>query len=393
MIPYGRQSITQEDIDAVVSVMQSPLLAQGPEIGRFEGAVASYVGCLEAVAVNSATSALHISCLALDLGPGDVLWTSPISFVASANCARLCSAGVDFVDIDSKTLCMSEEALAEKLQRQKAQGLPPPKVVMPVHFSGQSCNMKAIWELSQQFGFHIIEDAAHGLGGSYTAPGAQTSPIGRSDFSDICAFSFHPVKSITTAEGGMACTSDKALAERLRRIRTHGITRNTAEMTKPTEGFWYYQMLELGLNYRLSDMHAALGRSQLKRLDAFIERRRAIAKQYDTAFENLPEDFSTQFVPSYTESARHLYVIRVPATERSAMLNELRAEGVGAHVHYIPIHLQPYYQALGFKEGQFPEAERYYSEALSLPIFPDLSDTDLSFVIDQVLAAIQRHTG
>ena len=392
MIPYGKQSITQEDIDAVVSVMQSPLIAQGPEVELFEGAVASYVGCSDAIAVNSATSALHISCLALDLGPGDVLWTSPISFVASANCARLCGADVDFVDIDSKTLCMSEEALAEKLRHHKALGLPLPKVVMPVHFSGQSCNMNAIWELGQQFGFRIIEDAAHGLGGGYTAPGAQATPIGRSGFSDICAFSFHPVKSITTAEGGMACTSNKALAERLRRIRIHGITRNTAEMTKPTEGLWYYQMLELGLNYRLSDIHAALGRSQLKRLDAFIERRRAIARQYDATFKTLPVGFSTQFVPSYTKSARHLYVIRVPATERSAMLNELRDEGVGAHVHYIPIHLQPYYRALGFKEGQFPEAERYYSEALSLPIFPDLSDADLSFVIDRVLAAIQRHT-
>lgn len=392
MIPYGKQSITQEDIDAVVSVMQSPLIAQGPEVELFEGAVASHVGCSDAIAVNSATSALHIACLALDLGPGDILWTSPISFVASANCARLCGADVDFVDIDSKTLCMSEEALAEKLRHHKALGLPLPKVVMPVHFSGQSCNMKAIWELGQQFGFRIIEDAAHGLGGSYIAPGAQATPIGRSDFSDICAFSFHPVKSITTAEGGMACTSNKALAERLRRIRIHGITRNTAEMTKPTEGLWYYQMLELGLNYRLSDIHAALGRSQLKRLDVFIERRRAIAKQYDAAFKTLPVGFSTQFVPSYTESARHLYVLRVPATVRSAMLNELRAEGVGVHVHYIPIHLQPYYQALGFKEGQFPEAERYYSEALSLPIFPDLSDADLSFVIDRVLAAIQKHT-
>jgi UDP-4-amino-4,6-dideoxy-N-acetyl-beta-L-altrosamine transaminase len=391
VIPYGKQSITQEDIDAVVSVMQSPLIAQGPEVELFEGAVASYVGCSDAIAVNSATSALHISCLALDLGPGDVLWTSPISFVASANCARLCGADVDFVDIDSKTLCMSEEALAEKLQRHKTQGLPLPKIVMPVHFSGQSCNMKAIWELSQQYGFRIIEDAAHGLGGSYTAPGSQATPVGRSDFSDICAFSFHPVKSITTAEGGMACTNSKLLADRLRRIRIHGITRNAAEMTKPTEGLWYYQMLELGLNYRLSDIHAALGRSQLKRLGSFIARRRAIAKQYDKAFEHLPQGFATQCVPSHTESARHLYVLRVPAAERSAMLNELRDEGIGVHVHYIPIHLQPYYQALGFKEGQFPEAERYYSEALSLPIFPDLSDADLSFVIDRVLAAVQRH--
>ena len=375
----------------MVSVLRSPLIAQGPEVEIFERAVAAYVGCSDAIAVNSATSALHISCLALGLGPGDVLWTSPISFVASANCARLCGADVDFVDIDSQTLCMSEEALAEKLHRHKEHGLPLPKVVVPVHFAGQSCNMKAIWELGQQFGFRIIEDAAHGLGGSYTAPSAEVTPIGRSDFSDICAFSFHPVKSITTAEGGMACTNNGALAERLRRIRIHGITRDSAQMTKPTEGIWYYQMLELGLNYRLSDIHAALGRSQLKRLDAFINRRRAIAKQYDAAFEDLPGGFSTQRVPRYTESARHLYVLRVPATARSAMLNELRDEGVGAHVHYIPIHLQPYYQALGFKEEQFPEAERYYREALSLPIFPDLSDTDLSLVIDRVLAAIQRH--
>ncbi len=369
MIPYGRQSISEEDIAAVVSVMQSPFITQGPEVESFEQAVADHVGCSDAIAVNSATSGLHISCLALGLGPGDLLWTSPISFVASANCARLCGADVDFVDIDSKTLCMSEEALAEKLHHHKAHGLPMPKIVVPVHFAGQSCNMKAIWELGQQFGFRIIEDAAHGLGGSYTPPGKEATPIGRSDFSDICAFSFHPVKSITTAEGGMACTSNKALAERLRRLRTHGITRNTAEMTKPTEGLWYYQMLELGLNYRLSDIHAALGRSQLKRLDAFIERRRVIAKQYDAAFKNLPEGFSTQFVPSYAASARHLYVLRVPAAERSAMLNGLRDEGIGVHVHYIPIHLQPYYQALGFKEGQFPEAERYYSEALSLPYF------------------------
>jgi len=376
----------------VVSVLRSPLIAQGPEVEIFERAVAAYVGCSDAIAVNSATSALHISCLALDLGPGDVLWTSPISFVASANCARLCGADIDFVDIDSQTLCMSEEALAEKLHRHKEHGLPLPKVVVPVHFAGQSCNMKAIWELGQQFGFRIIEDAAHGLGGSYTATSTEVTPIGRSDFSDICAFSFHPVKSITTAEGGMACTNNKVIADRLRRIRISGITRNSSEMTKPTEGIWYYQMLELGLNYRLSDIHAALGRSQLKRLDAFIERRRAIAKQYDAAFEDLPGGFSTQQVPRYTESARHLYVLRVPAKERSAMLNELRDEGVGVHVHYIPIHLQHYYQALGFKEGQFPEAERYYSEALSLPIFPDLSDADLSFVIDRVLAAIQRHT-
>lgn len=390
MIPYGKQSITQEDIDAVVSVMRSPLIAQGPEVELFERALADHVGCSDAIAVNSATSALHISCLALDLGPGDILWTSPISFVASANCARLCGADVDFVDIDPKTYCMSEEALAEKLRHHKSHGLPLPKIVVPVHFSGQSCNMKAIWELGQQFGFRVIEDAAHGLGGSYTAPGKQATPIGRSDFSDICAFSFHPVKSITTAEGGMACTSKKALAERLRRIRIHGITRNTAEMTKPTEGLWYYQMLELGLNYRLSDIHAALGRSQLKRLNAFIERRQAIAKHYDMVFQDLPAGYSTQVVPNYTESARHLYVLGVPAAERAAMLNGLRDEGIGLHVHYIPIHLQPYYQALGFKEGQFPEAERYYSEALSLPIFPDLSDADLSYVSERIQAAIQR---
>lgn len=378
MIPYGRQDILQEDIDAVTDTLRSDFLTQGPQVPLFEAAVAGRVGAAYAVAVNSATSALHIACLALDLGPGDRLWTSPITFVASANCGLYCGATVDFVDIDARTFNMSAEHLAEKLLRAKASGTLP-KVIVPVHMCGQACDMEAIGALARKYGVRVIEDASHAIGGSY-----QGLSIGNCKHSDITVFSFHPVKIVTTAEGGVATTNDPNLAARMERLRSHGITRDPALMTHDPDGPWYYQQIELGLNYRMTEMQAALGRSQITRLNEYVAGRHEFARRYDANLRDLPLQTPWQHPDSY--SAFHLYVIRLHDPARHlAVFEGLRDKGVGVNLHYIPVHLQPFYQAMGFRSGDFPMAETYYSEAISLPLFPKMTEK----VQDAVFAALE----
>jgi UDP-4-amino-4,6-dideoxy-N-acetyl-beta-L-altrosamine transaminase len=380
MIPYGRQQISQDDIDAVVAVLRSDFLTQGPAVPAFEQALADYCGAANAVAVNSATSALHLACLALGVGPGDWVWTSPITFVASANCALYCGARVDFVDIDPRTYCLSPERLEEKLVQAEAAGRLPAAVVA-VHLCGQSCDMQRIHALSQRFGFAVVEDASHALGGRYL-----DAPIGAGHFSDITVFSFHPVKIATTAEGGAAITNDIGLAERMRRLRSHGITREPSEMTHASDGPWYYQQIELGFNYRLTELQAALGLSQLARVDAFVARRHEIARRYDTAFQDVA--VTTPWAHPDCRSALHLYVIRLQLgrlrRSHREVFEALRAASIGVNLHYIPVHLQPYYQRLGDVTGTFDEAERYYAEAISLPMFPSMTDAEQERVIDAV---------
>jgi len=394
MIPYGRQSISEEDIAAVVSVLRSDFLTQGPVVPRFEQAVAQKVGAAYAVAVNSATSALHIACMALDVGPGDTVWTSPNSFVASANCAIYCGAKVDFVDIDPATFCMSEEAFAQKLADHAQKGLALPKVVIPVHFGGQSCHMAAIAQLAKQYSFKVIEDASHAIGGHYRGMEDQPfEPIGNCRYSDICVFSFHPVKIITTGEGGMALTNDPELADRLQRHRSHGVTNHPSQMQpRPESEIWNYQQIKLGFNYRLTDIQAALGFSQLSRLEEFVEKRQSLASVYDNAFIAQRNEqglrVQSQQVPSYTKSSRHLYVVQVPANLQKPIYKKLYARGIQANLHYIPIHLQPFYQAKGFKRGDFPQAEQYFQQALSLPLFPTLTPDAQKYVIDTLSALV-----
>ena len=376
MIPYGRQSITDEDIAAVVEVLQSDFLTQGPAVPAFEAAVCARVGASFSVAVNSATSGLHIVCLALGVGPGDVVWTSPNSFVASANCALYCGAQVDFVDIDAKTLCMSEQALEDKLVDHARRGLPMPRVVIPVHFGGQSCHMAEIGRLAREYGFSVIEDASHAIGANF-----MDRPVGDCQFSAATVFSFHPVKIITTGEGGLVTTNCPDLFERMSRSRTHGITRNPESMHAAAPAPWYYEQLDLGLNYRMTDIQAALGCSQLRRLDAFVARRQALAARYEKAFKGV---IQTQEVPEYTSSARHLFPIRVPAERRRQTFDRLRDCGIGVNVHYIPIYLHPFYRKLGFKPGLCQAAEAFYSEAISLPMYADLSDGQQSKVIEKI---------
>lgn len=384
MIPYGRQDVTQDDIDAVVSVLTSDYLTQGPMVPRFERAVADYCGISHAVAMNSATSALHVACMALGLGPGDSLWTSPITFVASANCALYCGAGVDFVDIDPRTWNMSVGALEEKLQAAAERGNLP-KVVVPVHLGGEPCDMQAIHALSQRYGFRVVEDASHAIGGSYRG-----ERIGNCRYSDIAIFSFHPVKVITTAEGGMALSRDAGLARRMERLRSHGITRDRQEMTHAPDGPWYYQQIELGYNYRMTELHAALGLSQMQRLDAYVSRRHAIADRYDAMLARLP--VATPMRSPENRSGLHLYVIRLQrdrlARSHREVFELLRESGIGVNLHYIPVHLQPWYAQLGFKQGDYPEAERYYSEAISLPMFPTLSDSQQDRVVHVLAKAL-----
>ena len=381
MIPYGRQSITDEDIAAVVEVLQSDFLTQGPAVPAFEAAVCARVGASFSVAVNSATSGLHIVCLALGVGPGDVVWTSPNSFVASANCALYCGAQVDFVDIDAKTLCMSEQALEDKLVDHARRGLPMPRVVIPVHFGGQSCHMAEIGRLAREYGFSVIEDASHAIGANF-----MDRPVGDCQFSAATVFSFHPVKIITTGEGGLVTTNCPDLFERMSRSRTHGITRNPESMHAAAPAPWYYEQLDLGLNYRMTDIQAALGCSQLRRLDAFVARRQALAARYEKAFKGV---IQTQEVPEYTSSARHLFPIRVPAERRRQTFDRLRDCGIGVNVHYIPIYLHPFYRKLGFKPGLCPAAEAFYLEAISLPMYADLSDGQQSKVIE-IIKEIHR---
>jgi UDP-4-amino-4,6-dideoxy-N-acetyl-beta-L-altrosamine transaminase len=389
MIPYGHQDISEEDIEAVVEVLRSDYLTQGPAVPVFEQAICDYTEAKYGVAVNSGTSALHIACLALGLGKGDWLWTTPITFVASANCGLYCGAKVDFVDIDPITWNLSAEKLEEKLKEAEREGKLP-KVVVAVHLCGLSCDMEKISNLSKQYGFSIIEDASHALGGQY-----QEKNIGNGQYSDISTFSFHPIKNITTGEGGMAVTNNPELAEKMRRLRSHGITSDPALMTHSKDGLWYYQQIELGFNYRMSDLHAALGISQLKRLDEFIANRRSIAKRYDQALSGLslqlPSKSKTNSEDS--SSAYHLYIIRLQnsqgKSDRKILLEALRDKDVQAHVHYIPLHTQPYYQQFGFKEGDFPEAENYYSEAMTLPIYSAMSSIEQDTVVRELKAELQ----
>jgi len=384
MIPYGRQDISETDIQAVVDVLRSDFLTQGPAVPAFEKSIAQYCSVGHAVAVNSATSALHIACLALDVGKGDVVWTSPTTFVASANCALYCGADVDFVDIDPRTYNLCTERLAEKLVQAEKSGRLP-KVIIPVHLCGQPCDMAGIHALSQRYGFKIIEDASHAIGGKYKG-----EPIGNCRYSDITVFSFHPVKIITTGEGGMALTNDAQLAKRMQLLRSHGITREASEMTYAPDGPWYYQQIDLGFNYRMTDIQAALGLSQMQRLDEFVARRHAVAKRYDELLADLPLVTPWQHPDSY--SGLHLYVIRlklghIRKTHRE-VFEALRAAGIGVNLHYIPVYRQPYYSDLGFKAGLCPESEQYYAEAISLPMYPALSDAQQ----DQVVSALREAT-
>lgn len=379
MIPYGRQDIRDEDIEAVIDCLRSDWLTQGPLLPRFEEAVAAYCGARHAVAVNSGTAALHVACLALGLGPGDWLWTSPLTFVASANCALYCGARVDFVDIEPESGLMSVARLAEKLATAERSGSLP-KIVVPVHFAGASCDMAAIHELAQRYGFRILEDAAHALGGRYRG-----EAVGCCRYSDVTIFSFHPVKLITTGEGGMAVTNDAELARKMALLRSHGITREPAEMAETPEGPWYYQQVMLGFNYRLTDIQAALGLSQLGRLDEYVARRTALAERYAALLADLP--IALPVCPEWAVSAWHLYLIRVAPARRRELFETLRAAGIGAQVHYIPVHRHPYYQALGFRAGDFPNAEAFYAGALSLPLFPMLSEAEQ----DRIIAVLQEN--
>ena len=370
MIPYGRQDITQADIDAVIAVLKSDYLTQGPTVAQFEQSVVSCTGAKHAVAVSNATAALHIACLALELGPGDWLWTSPNTFVASANCALYCGAQVDFVDIDPKTYNLCPQQLEVKLiQAHKKNKLP--KVVVPVHFAGQACDMAAIHALGQKYGFKIIEDASHAIGARY-----KDEPVGNGRYSDITVFSFHPVKIITTGEGGMALTNNDQLATRLGLLRSHGVTRDPVLMTQPVHGPWHYQQVELGFNYRMTDIQAALGVSQMKRLEDYVVRRHQIAQRYNELLADSPLTLPWQDPSSI--SAYHLYVVRLQLhrIQRSQreVFEALRSKGIMVNLHYIPVHMQPFYQKMGFKNGDFPFAEQYYQEAISIPIYPAMTE-------------------
>lgn len=385
MIPYGQQEVTKADIDAVVSVLKSTYLTQGPMVPRFEEAVRRHCNVGYAVAVNSATSALHIACRALGLGSGDWLWTTPITFVASANCGLYCGAQIDFVDIDPVTYNLCPKLLEEKLKIAEREGRLP-KIVVPVHLSGQSCDMKAIHSLAQRYGFKIIEDASHAIGGKY-----RSEAIGSCRYSDITIFSFHPVKIITTAEGGMAVTNSAHLAERMGLLRSHGITRNPALMTKEMDGPWYYQQVDLGYNYRMTELQGALGVSQMDRLNHYVARRHELARRYDELLSDLPVVIPWQHPDTY--SGLHLYIIRlklenINKTHRQ-VFEALRAKEVIVNLHYIPVHTQPYYQKMGFEIGQFPEAERFYSEAITIPMYATLTEAQQDEVLRALRWAIQ----
>ncbi|NOU50792.1 UDP-4-amino-4,6-dideoxy-N-acetyl-beta-L-altrosamine transaminase [Pseudoalteromonas sp. JBTF-M23] len=383
MIPYGKQNITEQDISAVVDVLRSDWLTQGPKVPEFETVIANYCSAQYACATNSATSALHLACLALNVGKDDVVWTSPISFVASANCALYCGAQVDFVDIDIETGNMSVEKLATKLAQAK-QSNTLPKVIIPVHLAGQSCDMKAIFALAQQYQIKIIEDASHAIGAKY-----QDKPVGCCQYSDITVFSFHPVKIITSAEGGMATCNDAQLAKRMKRLRSHGITNDPSEMTEPSHGPWYYQQVELGFNYRMTELQAALGISQFTRLEQFITKRNKLAQSYISALMHLPLEHLKQSSDCY--SSYHLFIVRLLPDDKhlhAKLIATLRQQGITSHLHYIPIHLQPYYQKLGFQVGDFPNAEKYYQQAMTIPLYPDLTRSEQQTVIENIKSAL-----
>lgn len=384
MIPYGRQDINQEDIQAVVDVLQSDFLTQGPKVPLFEDSLARKVGAQHAVAVNSATSALHIACLALGLQPGDWLWTTPISFVASANCGVYCGASIDFVDIEPNTYNLCPLALAEKLHRSEKQGRLP-KILVAVHLAGQSCDMQAIYDLSRRYDFKIIEDASHAIGGKY-----RDEYIGNCRYSDITVFSFHPVKIITTAEGGMALTNSADLAFKMNLYRSHGITRDPAKMTHESDGAWYYQQIELGFNYRMTELQAALGISQLNRLDSFVSRRHELAQRYNEMLSDFPITLPWQSPDCY--SGFHLYIIRLRLGEikktHRQIFEMLRGRCIGVNLHYIPIHTQPFYQRMGFEAADFPEAIAYYQEAISLPMYSAMTEDQQIEVVQSLKSAL-----
>ena len=377
MIPYGKQDISAEDIAAVSEVLRSDFLTQGPVVLRFEEAVAEAAKAKYGVAVNSATSALHIACLALGVGPGDRVWTSPVTFVASANCALYCGADISFVDIDPDTYNLCPKALEQKLILAIHEGTLP-KVIIPVHLAGQSCDMKAIAALAKQYDVRVIEDASHAIGAEYAG-----EAVGSCRFSDIAVFSFHPVKIVTTGEGGVAVTNDAQLAERMQRLRSHGITRDPELMSKAPDGAWYYQQIELGFNYRMTEMQAALGLSQMQRLSSFVERRRELAKKYNELLSGLPVTLPQQLAD--TVSSWHLYIVRFDLNKigktQTQIFDECRAAGIGVNLHYIPVHLQPYYSELGFRQGDYLVAEAYYANAISIPLFHSMTDAQQDEVV------------
>ena len=376
MIAYGKQDIRVEDLEFVVGVLKSDFLTQGPTVPKFEEALSYITGAKYVTAVNSATSALHLACLALDLQPGDIVWTVPNTFVASANCALYCGAEIDFVDIDVQTSNMSVALLKRKLWAAQQSGLLP-KIVIPVHLTGEPCDMAAIKKLSHEYGFKIIEDASHAIGGKY-----HDKPIGRCEYSDITVFSFHPVKIVTSGEGGAALTNCPNLDQKLKLLRSHGITRDPDMMQHPEDAVWYYEQIDLGFNYRMTDIHAALGLSQLTRLNEYVESRQEIAARYDKEFEDA--NLQTPYRNSANKSALHLYVIKVDSSQHKRIFHELRDSNIGVNLHYIPVHTHPYYQKLGFAWGDFPNSENYYKKAISLPIFPTLTESEQSYVIETV---------
>ena len=380
MIPYGRQDISEKDIQCVVDVLNSDFLTQGPQVPAFEKKVKDFTSSKYALAMNSATSALHVACLALDVGPGDYVWTSPITFVASSNAALYCGARVDFVDIDSKTYNLCHQKLEQKLIDAEKTGTLP-KVVIPVHLAGQSCNMDKIFHLSQKYGFKIIEDASHAIGGKY-----QSNPVGSCRYSDITIFSFHPVKIITTAEGGMALTNCEALASKMELLRSHGITRNENLMKNKSHGPWYYEQIDLGYNYRMTELQAALGASQINRLEEFVGARHKVADFYNENLKGLPLILPYQDNDNY--SAYHLYVIRLKLGEIKSshldIFNKLKEKGIGVNLHYIPVYLQPYYEQMGFKQGYCEQAEKYYAEAISIPMYSQISEAQMRTVMTAI---------
>jgi UDP-4-amino-4,6-dideoxy-N-acetyl-beta-L-altrosamine transaminase len=381
MIPYGKHLLDEQDIDAVVDVLRNQFLTQGAIIPQFEQALCDYTGCQFATAVNSATSGLHVACLAAGVGQDDIVWTVPNSFVASANCALYCGANIDFVDIDAVTLNIDIDALTNKIS-QAAESNSLPKALIVVHFSGISCDMQVIHALTQKYAIALIEDAAHALGGSY-----QQQKVGSCQYSDMSVLSFHPVKSITSAEGGAVLTNNKIYDDKITLFAKHGVTRDVEQMVTESHGPWYYQQVALGYNYRMSDLHAALGLSQLSKLDSFIFRRTELALKYQKKLINLPLK-----LPAFSDSSNsawHLYMVELIQHDRKSVYEQLHAKGVGVNVHYIPIHLHPYYKQLGFKEGDFPIAENFYNNALTLPLFPGLSDEEQNIVIDVLHEILQ----